>query len=172
MKKKTPKKPKPKPKPKAKPKARPRPKGKSKNISKGSKYVTIAKSPFLVALRSELFDLNGNSNGKWPANASELATANADLQMALKLMFDVANNNLTSPSPTPATPEGIVIKLMAQVPWPGTNDIPAPWNVNAAGQRAYRFWEVAWAMNYFLEAYAKSGGGGGGPKGWPPPPPT
>jgi len=31
----------------------------------------------------------------------------------------------------------------------------------------YRMFEVAWAVNFMVQAYTLTGGGGGGPDDWP-----
>ena len=174
MRKKTPKKPKPKPKPKpkSKPKKRPNPKAKAKSISKLTQYSVTQKSPFLVALRAELFDSNTGLT-KWPLVHAQAATAIPDLKNALEMMMLVADLRVANPSAAPAFAELTVIKLRAQLPWPdpANADIPPAWNIDATSRRLFRFWEAAHGMNYFLEAFANSGGGGGGQSNWPPPPP-
>lgn len=173
MKKKTPKRPKPKAKTKTrpKPKPRPKPKGKAKSFSKLTQYAVIQKSPFLVALRNVLFDSNGDS--QIPAGGAQASTAIPDLQRALEMMFLVADLKIPTASATPGFAEQTIINLRASVPWPdATNaDVHPDWNTTPGNIRAFRLWEVAWAVNYFLEAIAKSGGGGGGKPNWPPPPP-
>jgi hypothetical protein len=176
MKKKTPRKPRPKPKskPKPKPRLRPKPKGKAKNFSKLTQYSVTQKSPFLVALRSKLFDASNNGLSNWPLPHATVATAVPDLKNALEMMVLVADLKVANPSSaTPAFAEKTVIDLRAALPWPEpmNADIPPAWNIDATSRRLFRFWETAHGMNYFLESFANAGGGGGGQSNWPPPPP-
>ncbi len=71
----------------------------------------------------------------------------------------------------PGSVENHVTGLMNQLDWPATSDIPADWSAPVNRKRQFRYYEVAWAVNFMLEAYANFGGGGGGPRDWPPPGP-
>jgi len=128
---------------------------------------------FLKELRKKLIDPL-TKQSRWPLATMALpADPLADLQAALSIMFLSAHQPGAMPpvSGNVGTVENHVTSLMNLLNWPAAADIPADWNVPANRKRQFRYYEVAWAVNFMLEAYANSGGGGPGPRDWPPPGP-
>ena len=181
------KKPAKKPKSKAKAKVRPAVKAKAAKKSKGKKtsfsklteYVPgMQKSAFLAEVQAAVLTAPGGTS-KWPLASVPSVTAIPDLKAALQMMLLVADGKNPTASAAPDFAEQTVIDARQNVPWPAPADseVPPVWKTgtppvsNAEQLRAYRLWETAWAMMYFIESWSKSGGGAGGSPNFPPPPP-
>lgn len=158
--------------PKKKSKPKPPPAPNPRAIYQKPESSTVLMTDFLRELRKKLIDPVTKSS-LWPTAAMPPPAPLADLQAALGIMFVAADQ----PGPLPpvsgnvGTVEKHVTDLMNLLDWPATADIPADWSVPANRKRQFRYYEVAWAVNFMLEAYANSGGGGPGPRDWPPPGP-
>jgi hypothetical protein len=157
----------PKKKSKPKPPPAPNPRAVVKKPQSG-----VLMTDFLKELRKKLIDPVSKLS-LWPTAAMPPPAPLADLQAALSIMFVAADQ----PGPLPpvsgnaGTVENHVTALMNLLDWPATADIPAVWSAPPNRKRQFRYYEVAWAVNFILEAYANSGGGGPGPRDWPPPGP-
>ncbi len=133
----------------------------------------VLMTTFLKELRKKIID-GATKKSLWPtATMTPPAVPLADLQAALSILFNSADQPGPMPpvSGMPGSVENHVTGLMNQLDWPATSDVPADWSAPVNRKRQFRYYEVAWAVNFMLEAYANFGGGGGGPRDWPPPGP-
>jgi len=155
------------PKTRTKPKPAPNPRAIYKKPASG-----ILMTDFLKELRKRLIDPSKKS--LWPpVTMAQPQGALADLQTALGIMFTAAHQPGAMPpvSGAAGTAENHVTTLMNQLNWPATADIPVDWSVPAQRKRQFRYYEVAWAVNFLLDAYANFGNSGSPPRDWPPPGP-
>jgi len=135
------------------------------NTSQAGFDAELLQSTFLREVRRQFFT-SGNSSS-WPRPSPGIRkqdVAAAEMPLALWAMF----RKITMEEAMPAVPAGTAlgrIKAAADAAkWPGTRSkVPAAWKPRTA---TYRLFEIAWAVNIMMEAYAKSGGGGG-PRDWP-----
>jgi len=133
----------------------------------------LAPSPFLSAFHKRMFASNGKS--QWPpATMLKPDAPVADLKASVETMLQA----ILAPAPVPApggagSAEQHVSQLRASLPWPkaDNSDIPPEWNADQDMRLIFRLYEIAWAVNFMLNAYANSGGGNGGVPAWPPPSP-
>ena len=173
MRKKANKKSKPKAKQKTKAKATAKPQARAKPKAGGESASRLAKSPFLSEFRKRMFAANGKS--QWPpATISKPDAAVADFKAAIDKMLQVALGPSSAAAPGgPGSAEQHVSDLIGLLPWvkPDNSDIPAEWKTNQDLPKTFRLYEIAWAINFMLNAYANSGGGNGGVPAWPPPSP-
>lgn len=132
-------------------------------------------SDFLKRLSEQLFDSSDQPTWPQDPNADALAQdvidyrAGAEMPVALWAMFRSVVNQEPLPSAPLETALGRVVAAATAAQWPGPGSaVPDSWNDNA-GQ--YRLFEIAWAVNLMMQAYARTGGGGG-PREWPSGPPV
>ena len=170
---------------KAKHKSKSRPKKKGKEKKKKKKVKPAAKkngslskfgmveSKFIARLRAEFLGAAGAT--LWgpgfasPADPNLKAKIGADLGDAFRSMFLVLEDTVNSPAPLPGTADSAtqrVASVITATGWPNNDtDFPVP-NVWDDADQVFRRYEIACAVNIFLQAY--NAHGPGGPPEWPP----
>ena len=122
-------------------------------------------SDFLKALYEQFFDRNAKPKWPGPPPATRPARALHEIPEALTALLTERINGTSLPQAQPGTAPHLVSEAARITGWPGPGSkVPANWQGDMA---TYRMFEVAWAVNFMVQAYTLTGGGGGGPDDWP-----